>query len=86
MMNSDDVPHKLLWSIRETADFLGISESALRRWIAHTPSIPTVQVSPRRTMIPRHRLLAWLGVMGLEVPAGDHRTLAVVPPKGEHFR
>ena len=80
---NDDVPHKLLWSIRETADFLGISESALRRWIAHTPSIPTVQVSPRRTMIPRHRLLVWLGAMGLEAPSVDHRALTVVTSKGD---
>lgn len=67
---SEQAPVKYLLSIREAAALLNISETSLRRWIAQMPEFPIVRVSPGKQMIPRGRLMDWLGEHHLDpVPA-----------------
>lgn len=68
-----DAPIKHLLTIREAATFIGLSESTLRRLIHHNANFPVQRVSPGKVMIPRGRLLDWLGYVGVEPAATDRR-------------
>lgn len=52
---------KLLLTVREAAELMGLGEKAVRTLIKNVPDFPRVQTTPHRVMIPRGRLMQWLG-------------------------
>lgn len=62
---NDEQP-KLLLTVREAAALMGIGEHYLRTILANNPDFPRVQVTPHRILIPRGRLMQWLGEEGAD--------------------
>ncbi len=62
---------KLLLTVREAARVMGVGEKRVRTLLRTIPEFPRVQPTPHRVLIPRGRLMQWLGEYALEpsVPA-----------------
>lgn len=58
---TDDEPEKLLLTVRETAALTGLGPAHIRSLIQHVPGFPVIRVTEHRVLIPRGRLLRWLG-------------------------
>ena len=63
MTNSgeDSEGSKLLLTVAEAAQLMGVGEKRLRTLMAHRPDFPLVRYSPHRVLVPRGRLFEWLG-------------------------
>ena len=77
-MDEEPSHNKLLLTVREAADYLGIGVKACRTLFS-IPGFPVIHASPRRTYIQLPALQEWLR----DTKLGHLRTLPKPPYKGE---
>ena len=74
---------KLLLTVREAAYIMGLGEKAVRGLLQHVPDFPRVQATPHRVLIPRGRLMQWLGEYALEPSAPASAVVIPFPTREE---
>lgn len=81
--SEDGESAKELLTVREAARVMGISERSCRRML-QLPDFPSIHATPHKTLIPRGRLLAWLGYFNVSVGDPRHGLTVVPTVKGDH--
>ncbi len=52
--------NRITYSLDEAARLMGIAATNLRRIERTDPTFPSIRITPRRIIIPRDALLAWM--------------------------
>jgi hypothetical protein len=74
---------KLLLTVREAGRLMGVGEKRVRTLLRTVPEFPRVEVTPHRVMIPRGRLMQWLGEYTFHAFEGTGGTVVPFPVREE---